>query len=375
MANKKATENILIVSFGTESKTYQAFSDLKQAAEDDNYFISQGSVVKKENGEILVKDEFDTGLKAVDDTLKGGLIGGLVGLLGGPLGSLLGGSVGALIGDAKDTGEYMRDLTLLDTASKLVFEGETVLLLLADEKGDAALTEKLNSYGAKITRLSAAEVEKELELIAKAEDKRDEKALRDYNSIRESENLLIVNYENESDAYQALTELKALNDYYFIDQAAIVKKENGEYVVKEEYDSGVKTADDTVKGGLIGSLLGLLGGPVGVLLGGGAGATIGGIKDTADFLKVFDLADYAYAHIGEGETVLLLLADEKGNATLNEKLNAFDVTIKRASVPAVENELKRAAELQARRERLEDEARYEEIEGKRKELGVELYEE
>ena len=375
MANKKATENILIVSFGTESKTYQAFSDLKQAAEDDNYFISQGSVVKKENGEIIVKDEFDTGLKAVDDTLKGGLIGGLVGLLGGPLGSLLGGSVGALIGDAKDTGEYMRDLTLLDTASKLVFEGETVLLLLADEKGDAALTEKLNSYGAKITRLSAAEVEKELELIAKAEDKRDEKALRDYNSIRESENLLIVNYENESDAYQALTELKALNDYYFIDQAAIVKKENGEYVVKEDYDSGVKTADDTVKGGLIGSLLGLIGGPVGVLLGGGAGATIGGIKDTADFLKVFDLADYAYAHIGEGETVLLLLADEKGNATLNEKLNAFDVTIKRASVPAVENELKRAAELQARRERLEDEARYEEIEGKRKELGVELYEE
>ena len=106
MANKKATENILIVSFGTESKTYQAFSDLKQAAEDDNYFISQGSVVKKENGEIIVKDEFDTGLKAVDDTLKGGLIGGLVGLLGGPLGSLLGGSVGALIGDAKDTGEY-----------------------------------------------------------------------------------------------------------------------------------------------------------------------------------------------------------------------------------------------------------------------------
>ena len=375
MANKKATENILIVSFGTESKTYQAFSDLKQAAEDDNYFISQGSVVKKENGEIIVKDEFDTGLKAVDDTLKGGLIGGLVGLLGGPLGSLLGGSVGALIGDAKDTGEYMRDLTLLDTASKLVFEGETVLLLLADEKGDAALTEKLNSYGAKITRLSAAEVEKELELIAKAEDKRDEKALRDYNSIRESENLLIVNYENESDAYQALTELKALNDYYFIDQAAIVKKENGEYVVKEEYDSGVKTADDTVKGGLIGSLLGLIGGPVGVLLGGGAGATIGGIKDTADFLKVFDLADYAYAHIGEGETVLLLLADEKGNAALNEKLNAFDVTIKRASVPAVENELKRAAELQARRERLEDEARFEELEAKRKELGVELYEE
>ena len=90
MASKKNAENLLIVNFKVESKTYQAFSELKDAVADDNYFVQQAAIVKKENGEIVVKDEFDTGIKAVDDTLKGGLIGGLVGLLGGPLGVLLG---------------------------------------------------------------------------------------------------------------------------------------------------------------------------------------------------------------------------------------------------------------------------------------------
>ena len=367
MANKKA--NLLIVNFDIESKSFQAFSDLKQAPETDNYLVSQASIVTKEHGKVYIKDEFDTGMKAVDDTLKGGLIGGLIGILGGPLGVLLGGSVGALIGDAKDTDDYLKDLTILDSVCELLFEGETALILLADEKDSDALAEKLNSYGAKITRLPAAEVEKEIELAAKAEEKREKKALRDYNSIKESENLLIVNYKNESDAYQAFTELETENDYYFIDQAAIVKKENGEYIVKEEYDGGVKTADDTVAGGLIGSLIGILGGPLGVLLGGGVGATIGGIMDTADFLKNFDLADYAYAHIGEGETVLLLLADEKGNSALNDQLNAFDVTIKRISVPAVEKELERAAEYEAQREKLA--AQREELIAERNDLEAE----
>ena len=366
MANKKAKVNLLVANFDTESKTFQAFSDLKQEAGTDNYFVSQGAIVKKEAGKVLIKDEFEADLSSVDDTLKGGLIGSLIGMLGGPLGVLFGGTVGALIGDSKDTEECLKDLVVLGRVGELLVDGETALILLAEEKDDAALTEKLNTYGATVTVLPAAEVEKEIERAAKAEEKRERKAQRDYDSIKESENLLIVNYKNESDAYQAFSELETLDDYYFIDQAAIVKKENGEYIVKDEYYGGVKSADDTVKGGLIGSLIGLLGGPLGVLFGCSVGATIGGIKDTADFLKDFDLADYAYAHIGEGETALLLLADEKGNATLNDKLNAFDVTIKRVSVLAVEKELERAAEYKAQREELL--AEREELEAERKEL-------
>lgn len=372
MANKKAKLNLLVANFDIESKTFQAFSDLRQAGEADNYFVSQGAIVKKEDGKILIKDGFEAGLSSVDDTLKGGLIGSLIGLVGGPLGVLFGGTVGALIGDSKDTEECLKDLVVLGRVGELLVEDETALILLAEEKDDAALTEKLNTYGATVTVLPAAEVEKEIERAAEAEEKRERKAQRDYDSIKESENLLIVNYKNESDAYQAFSELETLDDYYYIDQAAIVKKENGEYIVKDEYYGGVKSADNTVKGGLIGSLIGLLGGPLGVLFGGSVGATIGGIKDTSDFLKDFVLADYAYAHIGEGETALLILADEKGNKALNDKLNAFDVTIKRVSVLAVEKELERAAEYEAQREKLA--AQREELLAEREELKAECEE-
>ena len=358
--SKKFTENILIANFTKESVAYQAFSELKQAIADEKYFISQAAIVKRENGELVVKDEFETGVRAMDDTLKGSLIGGLVGMLGGPLGVLLGGSVGALIGEVKDTGDVLKDLTLLDTVSECIVEGETALLILADEKGDAALSEKLSAFDAAVTRLSAAEVEKEIECAAKAEEKREEQARKKYDKIKVSENLLFVNYKEESEAYQAFSDLKqAANDYYYISQVAIVKKENGQYIVKDEFDNAI-AVDDTLKGGLIGGLIGLLGGPLGVLYGGTVGAAIGEVKDTGDTLSQFGLIEYVYEHIAEGETVLVILADEKGDAALTEKLNAFDVTIERLSAAKVAKEMERAAELEYKREQKELEQHYRE---------------
>ena len=358
--SKKFTENILIANFTKESVAYQAFSELKQAIADEKYFISQAAIVKRENGELVVKDEFETGVRAMDDTLKGSLIGGLVGMLGGPLGVLLGGSVGALIGEVKDTGDVLKDLTLLDTVSECIVEGETALIILADEKGDAALSEKLSAFDAAVTRLSAAEVEKEIECAAKAEEKREEQARKKYDKIKVSENLLFVNYKEESEAYQAFSDLKqAANDYYYISQVAIVKKENGQYIVKDEFDNAI-AVDDTLKGGLIGGLIGLLGGPLGVLYGGTVGAAIGEVKDTGDTLSQFGLIEYVYEHIAEGETVLVILADEKGDAALTEKLNAFDVTIERLSAAKVAKEMERAAELEYKREQKELEQHYRE---------------
>ena len=45
-----------------------------------------------------------------------------------------------------------------------------------------------------------------------------------------NENLVLVNYKVESEAYQALSELKrdTANANYTISQAAIVKRENGQ---------------------------------------------------------------------------------------------------------------------------------------------------
>ena len=98
---KKLSENILVVDFKKDNQAYQAFTELKDAFVDDNYFISQAAIVKKEDGEVVVKDEFERAEKAVDDTLKGGLVGGLIGSLlgigGGWVSSLILAILGACI--------------------------------------------------------------------------------------------------------------------------------------------------------------------------------------------------------------------------------------------------------------------------------------
>ena len=82
------------------------------------------------------------------------------------------------------------------------------------------------------------------------------------------ENLVLANYKVESEAYQALSELKreTANANYTISQAVIVKKENGKLSVMDGFANGALTGDDTWKGSLIGSLVGVLGGRLGCCL-------------------------------------------------------------------------------------------------------------
>ena len=164
-------KNIIVVNFKKESAAYQAFSELKEALAENSYFIRQGVLVKRDGGELDVKDEFEADLSDMDDTLKGGLIGGLIGALAGPLGTLLGGEIGAAIGGFKDTGDAVREFSLIDYAHKHIPYDETALILLADEKGNEALTEKLNAFEVTITRLPADKVEEELERAEAKENK------------------------------------------------------------------------------------------------------------------------------------------------------------------------------------------------------------
>ena len=209
-------------------------------------------------------------------------------------------------------------------------EGETALVILAEEKGDAALTAKMEALEGNITRMNANEMAKEIERAEKAEEKRDEKALKEYCDKEVSENLLIVDYKNESDVYQVFSSLKELNDYFFISQAMIVKKENGKYIVKDEFDDHVGAVDDTLKGGLIGSLIGILGGPVGILLGGSVGTTVGA---------------------------------------------AYECSITRLAAPEVMKEIDRVAALEAKRDEIDEEraeldAKRAELDAARKELNA-----
>ena len=155
-------ENIVIATYEVESEAYQALSEMKHETSNANYTISQAVVVKKENSQLNVRDGFDTGLET-DDTWSGGLIGSLIGILGGPLGILLGGSVGMMIGGAVDASDMANHISLLERAGECIAEGETAMLLLAQEEYETALTAKLNQFHVTITRMDAAEVAAEIE--------------------------------------------------------------------------------------------------------------------------------------------------------------------------------------------------------------------
>ena len=155
-------ENVILADYKVESEAYQALSELKRQSGSPNYTISQAMIVKKENGQITVKDGFVTGGGA-DDTWMGGLIGSLVGVLGGPIGILLGGSMGMLIGGAVDVGGMADGASLLEKAGEAIPEGDTAIILLAQEEYETPLTATLNRFRVSITRLDAAEVAAEVE--------------------------------------------------------------------------------------------------------------------------------------------------------------------------------------------------------------------
>ena len=156
-------ENVVLANYKVESEAYQALSELKRDTANANYTISQAMIVKRENGKLNVMDGFVSGMTTGDDTWMGGLLGGLIGILGGPIGVLLGGSFGMLVGGAVDAGEMAGDTSLLEKAGDSIADGETAIILLAQEEYETALTAKLNDFDVSITRLDAAEVAVEVE--------------------------------------------------------------------------------------------------------------------------------------------------------------------------------------------------------------------
>ncbi|MBP5312424.1 MAG: DUF1269 domain-containing protein [Clostridia bacterium] len=156
-------ENLVLANYKVESEAYQALSELKRDSANANYTVSQAMIVKRENGKLDALDGFINSATTEDDTWMGGLLGGLIGVLGGPIGVLLGSSFGMLVGGAVDAGELAGNASLLEKAGDCIADGETAIILLAQEDYETALTAKLNNFNVTITRMDAAEVAAEVE--------------------------------------------------------------------------------------------------------------------------------------------------------------------------------------------------------------------
>ncbi len=168
-----------------------------------------------------------------------------------------------------------------------------------------------------------------------------------------TEKIITSVFNVESEAYQALSEIKkeAVNDRYVVSQIALVKNEGGRIVTKEWFDTGVESRNDAPMGGLIGSLVGIIGGPIGMLLGGGMGYLAGSAKDADDVAGNVSMIERVSNQIVDGETALISLVQEMTEGSYEARLYQWQTSVVVEDAAEVAAEIERAENLQREMEK------------------------
>ena len=163
-----ADANIVVATFSEESKTYQAFSEIKQAGTRRDITIEALAIVRRaEDGSLQTPDM--TG-RAPGGTFKGGLIGSLIGILGGPLGVLLGWGTGAVLGSIHDVREVRSDLGLVQALSEGMNPGDIALIGEIEELSNTVLNGIVRRLGGEVLRRPVDEIRREIEQADKARE-------------------------------------------------------------------------------------------------------------------------------------------------------------------------------------------------------------
>lgn len=173
------------------------------------------------------------------------------------------------------------------------------------------------------------------------------------------ENVIISYFKVESEAYQALSDLKkasVFREELTISQVALLKKTNDRIVNEDGFDTGVRTKDDIWKGGLIGSLVGILGGPIGMLLGFGIGSLVGLAKDSEEALEESNLISGITSRMKEGDVAIVVIAQELSPKPYDLILENFDAETMRYRASSIQEEVEHA---QAVEEKLREQAKKE----------------
>ena len=177
------------------------------------------------------------------------------------------------------------------------------------------------------------------------------------------ENIIVVTFEVESEAYQAFSELKAntYNNSYVISQAALAKNNGGRIEPLDWFNVGGMTNDDTILGGLLGALIGIVGGPVGMLLGGSYGVLVGSTVDLLDADQNTTMMEHVMACANDGKTVLIAMVQEEEPTAFNAnfakyqsevtRFDAAEIAVEVEEAQIMEVELAKQARKQARQDK------------------------
>lgn len=163
--------------------------------------------------------------------------------------------------------------------------------------------------------------------------------------------VIVLNFDISSQAYQAFSKIKKLHLSQEIkgeQMAVITHSSEGDHQFKVEDFLDFTGANKTSKGGLIGMLVGVLGGPLGMMLGWFGGSLFGASKDAQELREAHTIFEFVGNKIGEGDTGLILIADEEDNRPLNNiAMYELGGEISRFDLDEVEAEIKKAHEVEA----------------------------
>ena len=182
-------EHIVIVNCKVPSEANQILSALRQKPKRKWIKVSYGALVKKDGGQLSLEDGFSADGEEDEWALTGAMIGGLLGLQDGGVGDLVGGRIGAMLGDSLGKKEMKGMTILLKKVNECLPDGEAALLLLAKEKNETTLAEKLRDFQVVIVRMDAEEIAAEIKRAKKEEKekKREAAARQESASLGEAE--------------------------------------------------------------------------------------------------------------------------------------------------------------------------------------------
>jgi uncharacterized membrane protein len=166
------------------------------------------------------------------------------------------------------------------------------------------------------------------------------------------DNVLVITFDDDANAYQALTNLEQLDSQGQIGvaSAAVVTRDaDGHVHVKSEvgHDAYLGTAS----GGLIGLVLGIIGGPLGVLLGGTYGALVGSLFDIDDATTTDSVLGEIAKQVRPTRTAVLAEISEQSPEVVDTAMARLDGHVMRRPAYEVEQEISAAEDAQRKAER------------------------
>jgi uncharacterized membrane protein len=165
--------------------------------------------------------------------------------------------------------------------------------------------------------------------------------------LSNNKNVIVVNFSEDSKAYEAMSALKDLDSQKQLDLAGaaiVVRNEDGRVVVKDE--TGDDSFGGTVSGGLIGLLIGIIGGPFGVLIGGATGVLLGSLYDADDEDDTESALSDVSKSVQVGRTALLADVTEQSTAVVDDAMQKLGGTVLRRGAEDVEAEIAATEEAQ-----------------------------